>query len=407
METYRHYALELIEKGAAYYCFCTEERLTRLREEQTKEKRPTGYDGHCRALDEELIKNNLEKRTPFVIRFKIPEGRGTITFTDEIRGKVAIEASALDDHVLLKSDGYPTYHLASVVDDHLMEISHVVRGEDWLPSTPKHILLYEAFGWTIPLYAHLPLILNEDKTKLSKRKGDKSIDGFLERGYLKEAILNFVALLGWNPGKGSTEEFFTLDELTQVFDFSQVNKSGAVFDSKKLDWMNHHYIMKKTPQELLSLLQEGKFLEEKGYYQEAPADRKLDAFLLKVIAVEQERLTTLFEVGENTPFFFKETLSYPVALLAWKENSQEQTKEALAKAIEILEKVGEGEWARENLAKTLLEMAGDKKGDFLWPLRVALTGAECSPSPMDVAWVLGKATSLKRIQRALSLFEAL
>lgn len=400
---YRKEAMELIEKGATYYCFCTAERLTALRQKQSQEKKPPRYDGTCRHLSRETRERQLKEGLPYVIRLAVPEKRGEIIFHDLVRGEVKIDASEVDDQVLVKSDGFPTYHLAVVVDDHHMHITHVIRGEEWLSSTPKHLLLYEAFGWGIPFFAHLPLLLDPSKKKLSKRKGDKSVDGFLERGYLKEAILNFVALLGWNPGQGETQEIFSLEELVQKFSLENVNISGAVFDTQKLDWMNHLYIMKKTPKDLVHLIRKGKFLEKKEFYQKAPLLAQTDTYLEKVLTIEQERLVTLFEVGEKNQFFFTETLKYPPSLLVWKENSPEATREALKQAEKTFMEIKDDDWTQENLKRILLKGAGEKRGDFLWPLRVALTGIERSPSPMDVAWVLGKEESLRRVQKALVL----
>lgn len=394
---------ELVEKGHAYYCFCTEERLKELRERQEKAKQPPRYDGLCRGVTKEAAEEERKSGKPCVVRFRVPEERGDIACRDLLRGSLTYHSKDIEDFVLLKSDGYPTYHLASIVDDHAMAITHVLRGEEWLSSLPKHTLLYEAFGWEKPHFVHLSVILGSDgKKKLSKRDGDVSVDAFVEAGYLREALINFIALLGWNPGQGSTQELFSLDELVNHFSLEHLNAAPAVFDRKKLDWMNHEYITRLSIDELLARVRALGVIEHTEWYRKAATEFQADAHLRKVLTVEQERLKTLVEVGASNPFFFIETLDYPTALLAWKGSLPEATKKELERAKQLLESMSEAEWTRENLGAKLLEAAGEKKGDFLWPLRVALTGAERSPSPMDTAWVLGKELSIRRIDAALA-----
>lgn len=389
LDIYRQYADELLANGKAYHCFCTAERLEALRAEQTANKQAPKYDKHCLSLPKDEAKRRIDAGEPHVIRLDIATDRGDIVFEDIVRGTVKINAKDIDDQVLMKSDGFPTYHLANVVDDHLMEISHVIRGEEWLPSTPKHVLLYEAFGWEAPEFAHLPLLLNPDKSKLSKRQGDVAVEDYLKKGYLKEALINFVALLGWNPGDGNTQEIFSLEELVSAFDLHHVHKAGAVFDLKKLDWMNAEYIKRLPIDELYAAARP--FL----------GTDKDEAFLKRVLTVEQDRLAKLSDAGANNPFFFAEP-SYEAALLRWKDNSDDATKKALEKAHGILENLTDIEWEkRDVLERILLEAAGEKRGDFLWPLRVALTGAQKSPSPSDCAWVLGRDMSLIRIRQAI------
>lgn len=396
---YQKYANDLVEKGMAYHCFCSAERLTAMREIQIAAKRAPRYDRHCLALSSAEVAAKKEAGEVSVIRFRIPDDRD-IEFVDLIRGTVKFHTRDMDDQVIIKSDGFPTYHLAVVVDDHLMEITHVIRGEEWLPSTPKHVLLYEAFGWQPTEFGHLPLLLNPDKSKLSKRQGDVAVEDYLAKGYLKEALINFVALLGWNPGKGETQEVFTLDELITKFDLAQVNKAGAVFDSKKLDWMNAEYIKNSDIDTLFDLIQEGNFLE-KELIRNAPAALQTEEFLKRVLTIEQDRLTKLSEFGEQNPFFFSETLHYEKELLCWKENTLAFAEVALKKSYEILVNLDTSVWNNyAELERILLEAAGDKRGDFLWPLRVALSGAQRSPSPFDCAWVLGRQISLARIQFA-------
>jgi nondiscriminating glutamyl-tRNA synthetase len=410
---YQQYADELIANGKAYYCFCTAERLDQVRAEQTTNKQAPRYDKHCLMLPADEVKRRIEAGEPHVVRLNVSLERGDIIFDDLIRGQVKINAKDIDDQVLMKSDGFPTYHLANVVDDHLMEISHVIRAEEWLSPTPKHVLLYEAFGWEMPQFAHLPLLLNLDKSKLSKRQGDVAAEDYLKKGYLKEALINFVALLGWNPGKGSTEEIFSLDELTEAFDLAQVHKAGAVFDLRKLDWMNAEYIKRLSIDELYEkALPSLESRIENQKLRIGNSDGK-EVFLKKVLTIEQDRLAKLSDVGVNNPFFFSEP-SYEAALLHWKDNTDVDTKDALSKAHDILENLNDIEWEkRDVLEKIFLEAAaghaqslggtesGRGRGDFLWPLRVALTGAERSPSPSDCAWVLGKDMSLIRIRQAI------
>jgi glutamyl-tRNA synthetase len=401
LDRYQQHADELVKRGLAYHCFCTEERLAALRTRQEGAKLAPRYDRECLKLPAAEVKEKRAHGEVSVIRFKIPE-TGAFQVQDSLRGVIDADTADLDDFVIMKSDGYPTYHLANVIDDHQMSITHVLRAVEWLPSLPKHILLYQAFGWEAPKFAHLSVILGKDgKKKLSKRDGDVSVDSFVAGGYLREALLNFVALLGWNPGKGSTQEIFTLDELVQTFSLEHLNKAGAVFDRAKLDWMNHEYIMRKSDAEILELIRVNGFLEKKDWYTKALPDYKTDAYMLKVIALEKDRLKTLTTLGDENQFLFTDELSYAATLLPWKENSVEMTRTALEQAKALIATLGESDWTRETIQEKFLAAAGEKRGDFLWPLRVALSGLERSPSPMDIAWVLGQDRSLGRIDAAL------
>lgn len=413
LEIYREYVQKLIDAQKAYYCFCSAGRLSALREEQIQNKQAAKYDKFCLSLSSEEREERLQANEPHVIRLDVDESRGDIVFDDIVRGTVIIHAKDVDDQVLLKSDGFPTYHLAVVVDDYLMRISHVIRGEEWISSTPKHILLYEALGFPIPQFAHIPLLLNPDKTKLAKRQGDVAVEDFLQKGYLTEALINFIALLGWNPGQGSTQEIFSLNELVEIFDLQNVHKSGAVLDLKKLDWMNAEYIKRLSVDELYERVSAGGFLA-KDFVQGAPDTMQGEEYVKKVLTLERERLVRLADVGENNKFFFTDEMQYESALLHWKQNTAEMTQDALEKAQKILSELDDTDWEnKETVEKVLMEAAGEYRpahsptgsvsgrGDFLWPLRVALTGVERSPSPFDVAWVLGKDESLKRIGGAL------
>ena len=406
LSIYKKYAEQLVKNGQAYYCFCTSERLEELRSQQATEKKAPMYDRHClEKLSKEEVNKKLEENYPYVIRLKVPKNE-TIEFEDTVRGEIKFDTNTIDDQVLLKSDGYPTYHLAVVVDDQEMGINYVIRGEEWLPSTPKHIILYKAFGWEMPRYAHLPLLLNPDKTKLSKRQGDVAVEDYIKNGYLKEAIINFVALLGWNPGEGSTQEIFTIEELTDKFELERVHKAGAVFDIKKLDWINSEWIKKIAFDDLFNRAKE--FYLEKDFYKswntkhEARNNKEKEEYLKKVLTVERERLTNLSSVGESNKFFFTD-INYAKELLCWKDMTDEELKNNLEKAKNILSNIAETDWTKENLEKLLIDAAGEKRGEFLWPIRAALTGEQKSPSPFEVAWVLGKEETIKRIDKAINL----
>ena len=397
---YQKYAQQLIDEGKAYYCFCSAERLTLMREEQTKKKMMPKYDRHCLHMSPEAIQQNIADKVPCVVRLKLPDNE-TIAFQDLIRGEVSFKTDSMSDTVLLKSDGYPVYHLASIVDDHFMRISHVIRAEEWLPSTPTHILLYKAFGWDAPQFAHLPLLLNPDRSKLSKRQGDVAVEDYLKKGYLKEALINFVALLGWNPGEGSTQELFSMEELIEQFDFEHVHKAGAVFDLKKLDWINAQYIKKLSIDELY--VQTLPFWQKKDFFKNASIERQTSKYIAKVLTIEQDRLNRLDEVGEQNLFFFHDVLVYDKELLRWKKNTDEETLASLRQSQSLLLAIDEHDFTREFLSEKLMTAAGDKRGDLLWPLRVALTGVKQSPSPFEVAWVLGKTESLKRLAFAIAI----
>ena len=395
LDTYKKYANELVVKDRAYYCFCDKDTLEKMRQEQTDKKQAPKYDRRCLKLSKEEIAQKLAAATPHVIRMKIPEGR-IIVVNDLVRGQVSYKSEELDDQVLLKSDGYPTYHLAVVVDDHLMAITHITRTEEWLPSTPKHILLYEYFGWEAPLWAHLPLLLNTDKTKMSKRKGDVAVEDYIKKGYLPEAMVNYLAFLGWNPG--GEKEIYSMEELLKDFSLERVHKAGAVFDIEKLNWYNSHYI-KQLPLEKLTELCIP-YLTDLPSHPEWSEGSKLK----KIIALEQERLQTLSEIGEHTAFFFK-LPDYDKTLLKWKAMTDEEIKKSLTASKEITAIIPDNEFTKEKLSEALIAKASEykNKGELLWPLRVALSGQKNSPPPFDIAEILGKNESIKRIEGAIKL----
>lgn len=385
---YREHAQQLIAAGKAYYCFCTMERLELMRDIQRKKGRAPKYDKTCLRLSTAEVQRNLAQQLPAVIRLHIA-AEGTIRITDLVRGPIEFRCEDLDDQILVKSDGFPTYHLASVVDDHASAITHVIRGEEWIPSTPKHILLYQAFGWEAPVFAHLSLFINKGGGKLSKREGATSLLDYRTQGYLPAAVVNFIAMLGWNPK--STEEFFTLEELVQAFELSQVNTANPIFDTDKLDWYNSHYIRKLSIDELLTYCQ--------PYLPTADP-----VYLKQIIALEQERLKKLSDITELTDFFFPEVLQYEPALLVWKKSTAEATRAVLQKLLSLL--AAHSDWSAANLEATLLtwiKAQGLGNGDVLWPLRVALSGQKASPPPFALAAVLGKERVCQRVQAAIHL----
>ncbi len=390
-DLYQEHARLLLEKGAAYRCFCSSDRLESVRSQQELAKLPTKYDRTCLRLTPEEIESKRSANEPHVIRLRIPDGE--TVFTDLIRGAITIQNSEVDDQVLLKSDGFPTYHLANVVDDHLMEITHVIRGEEWLSSVPKHLALYHAFGWTPPAFAHLPLILNPDRSKLSKRQGDVAVEDYLARGYLPEALLNFVALLGFNPK--ADQELYDLRELAELFDIERVNKSGALFAREKLDWMNGAYIRKKTADELVELCRP--FVSASGQTVEETAFKK-------ICTVEQERLVLLSDMVEKVKAY-GELPDYPASLLVWKKSSAEDARTELSAIRPVLQALPAETFSTipllDEAIRRYIEESGRQNGPVLWPLRVALSGASASPSPFELLWVLGREEADRRIEEAL------
>ncbi len=387
-EKHLAYAYELIEKGYAYYCFCSKERLEEVSKNQQLNKQPLMYDRHCRDLDRTTAENRAAVGDEHVIRLKVPL-EGSIVMEDLIRGRVEIPWAQVDDQVLVKSDGYPTYHLAATCDDHDMEISHVIRGEEWLSSLPKHLFIYQAMGWTPPQFAHLPLLLNPDKSKLSKRQGDVAVEDYLAKGYLPEALVNFVALLGWNPT--ADREIFTKEELAALFDITKVNKSGAVFNREKLDWMNAEYIKALPMDEYLRRLSEGGFLPE-GIEQERAA------------RIVKERLVRLADARELIDEAAS-VLPYEAPALVWKKSDAKVAKERLEGVRAWLEGKDEAWFSdvprMEKETRAWIAEKGWSNGDTLWPLRVALSGREKSPSPFELMFVAGKVETLARVDVAI------
>ena len=392
LDIYSKFSQQLLDEGQAYRCFCTEERLTKMRQDQEADKKAPRYDRTCRDLSPEESDLRAKAGERFVIRQKLPLD-GDITVKDELRGEIRFKAADLDDHVLIKSDGIPTYQFANIVDDHLMEISHVTRGDEWLPSFPKNILLYQAFGWTPPKFIHFPLILNKTGGKLSKRQGDVFVEQYRDKGYLPEAIVNFCVLLGWHSK--DDKEIWSLAELKTAFGLNGLGVSPAIFDTEKLDYFNAYYLRHKSLSELSSLC--SPYLEAAG---RPVGDKKK---LEKIVALAQDRLKKASDIVELSDFIFSRPV-YDIELLRWKTMTLEETKEKLVAVKNRLDSISDSDWTKEYLEKDILAWIKDnngKNGDYLWSLRVALTGLKNSPGPFEVAGALGKAESLSRISLAL------
>jgi len=391
LEIYKAEAEKLLSSGKAYICFCSAERLDEVRKAQEAMKVPPMYDRHCRAIPrDEALKRRADGEA-CVVRMAVPVDR-EIVFEDMIRGRISFQSNTVDDQVLMKSDGYPTYHLANIVDDHAMGITHVIRGEEWLTSTPKHLMLYEMFGYEAPTYAHLPLLLNPDRSKLSKRQGDVAALDYKKNGYLPDAIVNFLALLGWNPS--DKQEIYKLEELIPLFEISKVGKSGAVFNREKLDWLNGHYLRTRSAD---SIKQELKpFIDEQVFNNFANS--------ASAILAATERASTLTEVANS----LKELASgaeYDGALLVWKKSTKEKALEVFTKIVPFLRELSEP-WkaeALEAIMKEWITKEGLSNGDVLWPIRVALSGLEKSAPPFVLLQILGKTESLKRLEKAKDL----
>ncbi|MBM4174594.1 MAG: glutamate--tRNA ligase [Ignavibacteria bacterium] len=394
LEIYKQHAEELIREGDAYYCFCTPERLKALREEQEKQKLPQAkYDKHCLSFSKSELEEKLERKIQYVIRLNVkPDHK--IVFNDVIRERVEFDSNNIDDQVLIKSDGFPTYHLANVVDDHLMEISHVIRGEEWLSSTPKHVLLYDSFGWERPVFAHLPLLLNPDKSKLSKRQGDVAVEDYRDKGYLKEALINFVALLGWNAG--DDREFYYLAELVDAFSLERVNKAGAVFDVVKLNSLNAEHLRKLNNAEILLLLKK-EFLNSQFV-----TFNLSDDYLLKIIEAMKERVSFVRDFIDNCKYFYKAPAEYEQK--AVEKNWKPETSHQMKKLLETFEKLNNP--SKEDYEKALTIVAeelGVGKGKLIHPLRLAVSGQSTGPGMFDLLIILGKNEVVNRIIRAIDL----
>ncbi len=389
---YMEYAKKLVKSGDAYYCFCTKERLAGLRSSVGEDgKEIVQYDKHCLHLSKEEIEKNLASGMPYVIRANVPS-EGTTSFTDAIYGTITVENAELDDMILIKSDGYPTYNFANVIDDHLMGITHVVRGNEYLSSTPKYTRLYNAFGWEEPIYIHCPLITNEEHQKLSKRSGHSSFEDLLEQGFVPEAIVNYVALLGWSPE--SNEEFFTLKELEEQFDYHRINKSPSVFDMSKLKWMNGEYIKKMDPERFAGMAE--------PYIREV-IHKDLD--INKIAALVQTRIEVFPDIAEHIDFF-EELPDYDIEMYTHKKMKTDSaiSLEVLTELLPILENTDDYSIASlHDVVMKYIENKGIKNGQGLWPLRTAVSGKQMTPGgAFEIMEILGKDESLARIRKGIA-----
>ncbi len=382
LSIYKKYADELVNKDHAYYCFCTKERLDNLRKERLASGQLPGYDRHCRNLDKETVQKNLEEQKPFVIRLKVPDNE-EIVFEDLVRGTIKTDSNSIDDQVLLKSDGFPTYHLAVVVDDHLMEITHIIRANEWIPSTPKHILLYKFLGWEVPKMVHLSVFLDPGgEGKMSKRKGSVSAHSFLDAGYLPEAMLNYLMLLGWNPG--TEQEIFSLQEFVDAFDLKNLNKANQKFTYDKLNWFNQRYIQS---------LDETSLIERLTRYKLNKFTSRSGADVAKVLSLVKGRLVTLKDFDDLTGYFFEN----PKIDQKNFEKFGSNTKSVLDHATATLATSWSGE-VLEKEARDFCNKNSVKVGDYFMILRIAVTGRSATPPLWDVMEVLGKEETLSRLR---------
>ena len=386
---YREHAERLVREGKAYYAFDTAEELAEMRREQEHGGRFPKYDRRALKLSPDDVEAKLERGVPAVIRMRIPDAT-TVLVEDLIRGHVRFSTEQLDDQVLLKSDGYPTYHLANVVDDHMMGVSHVIRGEEWLSSTPKHVLLYRFLGWDLPAFAHLPLLLNPDRSKLSKRQGDVAVEEYRARGFLPEALVNFVALLGWNPG--DDREIFTMEELIGEFSLDRVGKSGAVFDIEKLRWMNTQHLRLKTDEELLAMARPLFEASFPGMFD--------DTYFLAVIRLLKERAERVEDFLSLGSYFFKDPETYDEA-----SRKKNWTLDASTRLRDIRTQLEKLHPFTHSSIETAIRGAADRyglgAGKLIHPLRLALTGAGHGPGLFELMEVLGREKCIRRIDRAL------
>lgn len=383
LDIYKRHADQLVEAGHAYACFCTSEELAARREAAQAAGHATMYDRKCRALDPAEARQRIESRTPHVIRMKVPDDR-TLVVDDMVRGRVEFQSSVVDDQVLMKSDGFPTYHLAAIVDDHLMEITHVIRGEEWLTSTPKHLLLYEYFGWTPPRFAHLPLIVNRERKKLSKRDGDVAVESYREKGYLPEALINFLALIGWSPG--DERELFTLAELVEAFSVERINVSAGVFDLDKLNHIQRQHFKNASVERLVEVCRP-----------HAPPDVD-SAYLGRVLDLMRERILLPPEVA-GLGYFFSDPTGYDEKAVKkrWKEGSAALVRD-FAEELSHL-----SEWTVARLEACLTELTNDRglaAGELIHPTRLAVTGVAAGAGLYETMEVLGQEACVRRLRKA-------
>jgi len=390
LDIYQKYAHQLLDQGDAYYCFCTEEDLQKMREDQMARGEDTRYDGRCRKLSAGEVQQKRDDGQPSVVRVKIDRSRSEFLIKDLVRGEVSFNPEQIDDQILIKSDGFPTYHLAAVVDDHLMKVSHVIRGEEWLSSTPKHVQLYEYLGWDLPQFAHLPLLLNPDRSKLSKRQGDVATEDYREKGFLPECMVNFVALLGWHTH--DDQEIFSMEELVQSFSMDRVQKSGAVFDIDKLKWMNQQYIKENPLDELHDLL--------KPYLPDY-AKNAVEADLKKMIETVRNSLVTLPDIARLLDLFFLPDIELKDEELLARVKSDD-AQSVYQSFIRLAEQ--QPDLNRDNFGQIMKSVQKETgiKGKNLWgPIRLAITLMEHGPDLTSVIDIFGKEKCLNMVRKVL------
>ncbi|MFM1572320.1 glutamate--tRNA ligase [Helcococcus ovis] len=389
---YDKHIKKLIDEDKAYYCFCTADRLNNLREQQKADGKMPKYDGLCRGISKEEAQKRVDAGEPHVVRLKLPANKD-IQFNDAIKGHLSINTNDMDDQVLIKTDGFPTYHFAVVIDDHDMKITHVVRGDEWVSSTPKHVYLYEALGWEAPTYVHLPTVLGKDKKKLSKRNADVSVEDFKQKGYLRDALINYIALVGWSPE--TNQEILSHDELVKQFSFERVSRSGGVFDEDKLDWVNSHYIKELSDSELAAELKP--YLVECGYISEDKSIEELE----EIAATFKTSLNKFSEIVKQTDFIFADYQN-GVFYDEVKENiNSEDAKKVLTTLKVIVENEGMNEELAKSVMKRIQKETGIKGKSLFFPVRSALSGSEHGPEMVHIFMILGKEGILNRLNYVL------
>lgn len=392
---YDRYINQLLEEGKAYYCFCSRERIDRVREAQKEAGETPRYDGHCRKYSLEEAREKVAAGEDYVVRLKLPENQD-ITFHDAIKGDITINTDEMDDQVLIKSDGFPTYHFAVVVDDHLMGVTHVVRGEEWISSTPKHVFLYQSLGWKAPEYVHLPTVLGNDHKKLSKRQGDVAVEQFRDKGYLPEALINYIALLGWSPK--SNQEVLSMEELIKEFDFDRISNTGAIFDTKKLNWFNQEYIKKMSSEDLIDRV--GQSLKRAGLVDETTDPEK--------IALTAETYGNRIEYFDQVPEMTRHLFCSTEEVI-YEEDAVEAIRSESGKIVLPLfeDKVRQApSFDRDfagSLVKSIQKETGIKGKDLWWPVRASVVGSTSGPDFTNTLLILGKKEVLGRLERAKTL----
>jgi glutamyl-tRNA synthetase len=406
LSIYSDYCTQLLEDRNAYYCFSTSEELEENRQLQLKQGLQPKYNRKWLpeeiggSMPESEIRKKLDEGAPYVVRMKVPD-YVSVWFEDLIRGPVEFDSSTIDDQVLMKSDGFPTYHFASVIDDHLMEFTHIIRGEEWLPSMPKHLLLYEFFGWEPPKFAHLPLLLNADRSKLSKRQGDVAVEDYIRKGFSPDAIVNFVALLGWNEGEGSEQEVFSMDELIRKFSLERVGRAGAVFNVEKLNWLEKQYIKTRPVERIVSAIKPLLLEELQKKRVEMPEERiTSDAYLEQVVDLMRERVNYEHEFVTYSSYFFFEPESYDAEAVEKRWTSE--IPGLLQEFASVLESSDDfTAEAIESALKAFVSPMGLKPAVLIHPLRIATSGVGFGPSLYHMLEVLGKETVLRRVRRGI------